>query len=57
VDSRGIEWSLRSDPATPGDNQTLSSIRATIVEVFMELNGDSQNSRNNGQQLPEILYA
>jgi hypothetical protein len=34
----------------------LSSIRATIVEVFMEFNGDSQNERNNGQQLPEILY-
>jgi hypothetical protein len=43
-------------PATRGDNQMPSSIRATMVEVFMEFHGDSQNPRNNGQQLPEILY-
>jgi hypothetical protein len=34
----------------------LSSIRAIIVEVFMEFNGDSQYYRNNGLQLLEILY-
>jgi hypothetical protein len=43
-------------PPSPGDNQMLSSIRETIIEVFMEFHGDSQNERNNGQQWPEILH-
>jgi hypothetical protein len=53
-----IGWSLSiyPPPPTPGDNQMLSSIKATIVEVFMEFNGDSQNWRNKDQQLPEIPH-
>jgi hypothetical protein len=38
-----VGWNTLYYPPTPGDNQMLSSIRATIVEVFMEFNGDSQN--------------